>query len=145
MHVIGPLKSIPKRELSLFRRFCRAHRRVQQTDRQPDRTTSLATGRIYADARRCGPITGPCSASSVGFQRDAARVSAERRAAAPLLLSGVNAGACCTAPAAIDRYLQPTGRSAANPPHAASALDRWDRHTDRRTDTRPLSAYYASA
>jgi len=40
-------------------------------------------------------------------------VAAERRAAAPLLLS-----------AAVDRYLLPAGRSAANPPAAVAAVDR---------------------
>ena len=30
------------------------------------------------------------------------------------------------------------GRPAANPPHAAAAVDRWDRQRDGRTDTRPL-------
>jgi len=30
-------------------------------------------------------------------------------------------------PAAVDRYLLPAGRPAANPPHAAAAIDRWDR------------------
>ena len=35
-----------------------------------------------------------------------------------------------TAPA-IDRYVLPTGRSAANPPHAA--VDPWDRETDGRS------------
>jgi len=39
---------------------------------------------------------------------------------------------------AIDQYLLPAGRSAANPPHAA-AVDRWDRQTDRRTDASPCS------
>jgi len=42
------------------------------------------------------------------------------------------------APAVIDRYLLPAGRSAANQPHAAAAVDRWDRQTDGRTDTGPL-------
>ena len=50
-----------------------------------------------------------------------------------LLLSAV---ACSTAPtaasAAIDRYLLPTGRSAANPPAAVAAIDRWNRRTDAR-------------
>jgi len=32
--------------------------------------------------------------------------------------------------AAIDRYLLPAGPTAANPPHAASAVDRWHRQTD---------------
>jgi len=52
------------------------------------------------------------------------------------------------APAAVDLYLLLTGeRSAANPPASVAAVDRWDRHTDRRTDARPLrrlcSAYFA--
>ena len=40
-------------------------------------------------------------------------------------------------PAAIDRYLLPAGRLAANPSHAAVAVSRWDRHTDGQTDGRP--------
>jgi len=42
----------------------------------------------------------------------------------------------CHVPApAIDRYLLPAGRPAANPPHrAATAIERWDRQTDGRTD-----------
>ena len=36
------------------------------------------------------------------------------------------------APPAIDRFLLPTGRSAANPQHAAAAVDRWHRQTDGR-------------
>ena len=34
-----------------------------------------------------------------------------------------------SAPAAIDRYLLPARRSAANLLHAAAAVDRWDRQT----------------
>jgi len=50
--------------------------------------------------------------------------------------------------ATVDRYLLPTGHSAANgPATAAAAVYRWDRHTDKRTDDGPLhgscSAYYA--
>ena len=37
------------------------------------------------------------------------------------------------APAVVDRYLLPTGRSAANPSAAAAAVDRWDGRTDGRT------------
>ena len=36
--------------------------------------------------------------------------------------------------AAIARRHLPAGPTAANPPHAAAAVDRWDRRTDRRTD-----------
>jgi len=61
--------------------------------------------------------------------------------AAPLLLGTQRR-------AAIDWYILPVGCSAANPPHAAAAVNRWDRQTGRRTDTgplyRPCSAYYAS-
>jgi len=59
--------------------------------------------------------------------------AAERRAAAGLLLS---AGACCTTIAArlqLHIDLLHAGCSAANPPHAAAAVDRWDRQIDRRT------------
>jgi len=56
---------------------------------------------------------------------------------------------CCMAPAAINRYLLPAGRSAANPSAAAAAVDRQYRQTDGRTDTRPLhrpcSAHYAGS
>jgi len=48
-----------------------------------------------------------------------------------LLLS---AGTCSTAPSAVDRYLTPAGRTAANPPAAVAAVDRCDRRTDGRTD-----------
>jgi len=41
---------------------------------------------------------------------------------------------CCRAPApAIDRYLWLIGCSAANLPHAAAAVDRWDRQMDMWT------------
>jgi len=59
--------------------------------------------------------------------------AAERRAAAGLLL---RASACCTTIAArlqLHIDLLHAGRSAANPPHAAAAVDRWDRQIDRRT------------
>ena len=36
--------------------------------------------------------------------------------------------------AAIDRYLLPAGHAAANLPHAAAAVARWDRRTDRQMD-----------
>jgi len=39
-----------------------------------------------------------------------------------------------SASAAVDQYLLPTGRSAANPLHAAAAVDRCDRQTDKPTD-----------
>ena len=51
----------------------------------------------------------------------------------------MSAGARCTAPAAVDRYLLPARRSAANPPHASAVVDG---RTDRRTCERfidPLS------
>jgi len=37
-----------------------------------------------------------------------------------------------SASAAVDRYLLPAGRSAANQPAATVAIDRWDRQTDGR-------------
>jgi len=57
--------------------------------------------------------------------------AAERRAAAPLLL----APAGCHP---VDQCLLSTWRSPVNPPHAAAAVDRWDRQTDRRTGVQPF-------
>ena len=54
------------------------------------------------------------------------------------------------AAAAVDRYLLPVGPTAANPTaHAAAAIDKWDRQTDRPTpyryaDPAATAAYYAS-
>ena len=64
-----------------------------------------------------------CSASSLGCQHDTARICYVLRRR------------CCQAPvpAAVDRYLLPTRRSAANPPHTVAAVDRQDRRTDGRT------------
>jgi len=63
--------------------------------------------------------------------------AAERRAAAPLLL-GTGARRFL--------LLAPSARhSAANPPHAAAAVDRWDRQTDARPFRRPCSADYAGS
>jgi len=57
--------------------------------------------------------------------------------------------------AAIDQYLPPAGRSAANPQQRREAGERWDgqtqtdRQTDRQTDAgplhRPCSAYWAGS
>ena len=66
--------------------------------------------------------TGPCAALAVSVTLLA--FAAERRAAAPLLLAGRPAAA------AVDRYLLPARRSAANSPHAAVAVEWWDRQTD---------------
>ena len=54
-----------------------------------------------------------------------------------VLLNAVLRRRCCwaPAPAAVDRYLLPAGRSAANPPHAGAAVDR---RTDGRTTLPPL-------
>ena len=44
---------------------------------------------------------------------------------------------CCWVPTAVDRHLAPAGHPAANPPHAAAAVNRWDDgQTDRGTDNR---------
>ena len=59
-----------------------------------------------------------------------------------LLLS---TGACSTAPAAIDRYLLHAERSSANQPHAAAAVDRWDRRTDARPLQGSCCTYYAGS
>jgi len=51
--------------------------------------------------------------------------------------------------AEFDRHLLPAWRTAANPPHAAAAVDILDRHTGRRTDTvplhRPCFSYYVGS
>ena len=62
-----------------------------------------------------------------------------------LLLSAVLRRRCCWTPApkAIDWYLLPTGRSAANGPATAGAVDLWDRRTDARPLHRPCPAYCA--
>ena len=44
------------------------------------------------------------------------------------------AAPCCWVPS----ISQPAEPTAANPTHAAAAIDSWDRQTDRRTDTVPL-------
>jgi len=71
--------------------------------------------------------------------------AAERRAAVPLLLS---APAACTRRRQLSTDIsRPAVQSAANPVHAAAAVDRRDRQTDGLTDARPFrkpgSAYYA--
>ena len=64
----------------------------------------------------------------IGCQHNTARI---------LLLSAVLRRRCCwaPAPAAVDRYLLPAGRSAANPPHVAAAVNRWDRRSNRFMST----------
>jgi len=64
---------------------------------------------------------------SVGCQRDATKFAAERRR----LLHGAH-----TAPAAIDRYLLPAWRSAANPPGRRCCCQSMGQ-TDGQTDGRP--------
>ena len=85
-------------------------------------------------------IAGLCSASYVGCQRDTARIHCW----APCC---DDAAAGRPAAAAVSRYLLPARRSAANLPHASSAVEWWDRQTDGRTDAgafhRPCCAYYA--
>jgi len=44
------------------------------------------------------------------------------------------------APAAVDRYVLPAERSAANPPHAAVAVERQDRQVNGRPLHRPRSS-----
>ena len=60
----------PKQHLDRFSRFCRAHGRVQQTDRLTDHATSVAIGRIFVLHIRCGlMITRCCSTDSEGPHR----------------------------------------------------------------------------
>jgi len=49
------------------------------------------------------------------------------------------------APAAVDRYVLPAERSAANPPHAAVAVERQDRQVKGRTRYIDLARQHASA
>jgi len=56
------------------------------------------------------------------------RAAVRQAAAAPLLLG--------TGRAATDRYLLPAGHTAANPPHAAAAVNSWDRQMGGRKDRR---------
>ena len=57
-------------------------------------------------------------------------------------LRRVHHSCCYWAPVpAIDRYLLSAAHSAARPPHAAAAVDRWDRQTDTRPFHRPYSAF----
>ena len=104
-----------------------------------DRRRHSASHKTPAPADRNTPSL--CrSASGVSRQRGTARI----RCRGLVLLRR----RCCTGlrRAAVDRYLLPAGRSAANPPHAAAAIDRWDRHTTdgHRTHT-PCSAYCAGS
>ena len=76
------------------------------------------------------------------------RGTKETRCCAPCCGGAVAAGRPSSA--AVDRSLLPAGRSAANPPHTAAAVDRRDRQTDGRTADsgplhRPCSAYHASS
>jgi len=65
-------------------------------------------------------------------------------AAAAPCCCGAAAARGCVGQQSID--LLPAGRSAANPPHAAAAIDRWDRHTtDGHRTHRPCSAYCAGS
>ena len=74
-------------------------------------------------------LTSLCSASSLARRHDTSRIYC--RAMSP----------------AIDQYLLAAGRSAANSHHAAAAVDRCDRRTDRQTGAQPFHkpsfAYYA--
>ena len=99
--------------------------------------TSLAAGMIayLTKSNQCLNLV-PCyapsciltslrSASYVGWQRGTARICGR-----------------CWPPAAglaaVDRCLLSAGRSAANQPAAAAAVDRWDRQTDERTNIKVL-------
>jgi len=53
----GPTSVHPKRQLDRFIRFCRAHARDQQTDRQRDHATCVTVGRILCSALWCRQIS----------------------------------------------------------------------------------------
>ena len=71
--------------------------------------------------------TNPCSPSSTRLSNDTARICC--------CVPCCGGRRCCCVPApAIDHYLMPVQRSAANPPHAASVVERRERQTDGRVD-----------
>jgi len=79
------------------------------------------------------PVSESQLATAIYKTGDQPRISAANVAphCPHLLLNAVLGRRCCWAPAAaaVDRYLPPAGRSAANPSHPA-AVDRWDRRAD---------------
>jgi len=56
--------------------------------------------------------------------------AAERRARGAVAAERACSWYAAPTLAAVDRYLLPAGRSAANPPATAAAVERWDRQTD---------------
>jgi len=74
----------------------------------------------YVMLSRCSAFTAAANVTLLAFAAD------RHAAAAPLVLSVDRA--------AIDRYLllRPAGPTAANPPHAAAAVDSCDRQTGER-------------
>jgi len=74
-----------------------------------------------------------CTASFLCCQHDTARICCQTPCCGAV-------AARRSAPSAVDRYLLPARRSAANPPHAEADVERWetDGRTDGRTDNRPF-------
>ena len=82
--------------------------------------------------------TSLCSASYVSWQRDTAHISC--------------CTTCCCAPCSCStRYLLPAGPTAANRPQWHTAVNRWDRQTDKQMDRQTPycyidpATYYASS
>jgi len=103
--------------------------RTRRVYRPSDWRAETYAGRVWVPLLNYHRIeTSLCWASFVGSQHDATRV-------------------CCWAPAhaAIDRYFLPTGRSAANPPAAVAAVNRWDRRTDRHPTVAQTHAMRAAS
>jgi len=75
-----------------------------------------------------------CSASYGGYNVTPIAFAADRRA----VVCPAAAVSCCWAPAvqqSVDTlYILSAGPTEANPPHAAAAVDSWDRQTDGQTD-----------
>ena len=92
-------------------------RRQQRRKQRPHSPTRSSSPTSNYNSVQNAQNKSVCSASYVSWQRDTAR-------------------SCCWAPAvqqSIDISC-PVGLTAANPPHAATAVDRWPRQTDRQMD-----------
>ena len=81
--------------------------------------------------------TSPSSASYISWQCDTAHITAERPVADWYLLPAGLTAANPLQRHAVDeqwdgQYRPPTGHPAANLPHTAVAVDRWDKQTDSR-------------
>ena len=98
---------------------------VREIDADP---VSLRSRNMAAADSSNSNLSSLRSASYVSCQRDTASICGRTP--------------CCSGwalrPCSIDRYLLPTGRTAANPQQRSAAGKWWNRSTDWQTDARPL-------